>query len=637
MILSSPRAAGSATHRSVVPHRTHHHFDGIIGGTAIGGGGTAGAISTMPLTIAAPPTIMAPLSVIRCASARSRPRSSAGYSLRSAQHLQGGEQQHHPKPPLPAPPGPNISSGSATEDPSSHLGLKSPSPPTATATVVDPNPLRLPNIPSNSPHRTSSSDTILTCSSPTKPPPSEITKTSGENDGDIKQDSGSHENNNKGSIFPNFRILQRLATSARLRSAKKHAMVHLSAKKASKRRNSPSSSSRRRDDDEVVSSPPPAAVNVQSNAFDNNDGSTTEDVQDVDDDEMSPKGFVVSAVASTISARRKPKHKNVNKKLKRTLSARFRLKRRDRESGSSESTTTSGGRVRRSTSKTPKSSPTPAADAAGTTGAAIRFSLQTGSSLAVPGLGAAIMHVEPRKVEIYSSRYTNKHKGSVTPQEKDRGSNHRDGGGGGTTPSTARFTTPRRWVANNTSGSSSDAVNGDGASSSRTLRHFEQASAVYLTSPSQIPDTYLPGGAGPGNNKKKTSNRITRIFLSEKQSSSMRDNGGKLFPCPPPCSPTPEMLKNVEYVPSLSDLRSQRAIKNRLSTLEKDAKERRQRRLEEAKKQEKQLQRDHVAMKKHRQRQEMYALNKVMTELELKNFEAFCQTMKKVESNTRDS
>ena len=98
------------------------------------------------------------------------------------------------------------------------------------------------------------------------------------------------------------------------------------------------------------------------------------------------------------------------------------------------------------------------------------------------------MHVEPRKVEIYSSRYTNKHKGSVTPQEKDRGSNHRDGGGGGgTTPSTARFTTPRRWAANNTSGSSSsDAVNGDGASSSRTLRHFEQASAVYLTSPSQV-------------------------------------------------------------------------------------------------------------------------------------------------------
>ena len=70
--------------------------------------------------------------------------------------------------------------------------------------------------------------------------------------------------------------------------------------------------------------------------------------------------------------------------------------------------------------------------------------------------------------------------------------------------------------------------------------------------------------------------------------------------------------------------------------MEKEAKEKRQRRIEEAKKLERQLQRDHVALKKYRQRQEIYALNKVMTELEHKHFHEFCEQMKNVSNKESD-
>ena len=58
------------------------------------------------------------------------------------------------------------------------------------------------------------------------------------------------------------------------------------------------------------------------------------------------------------------------------------------------------------------------------------------------------------------------------------------------------------------------------------------------------------------NAKKKgvIENKVTKIFLSEKQSSSIKDCG-KMIPCAPPVTPMPEMLNNVEFVPSLSDLR----------------------------------------------------------------------------------
>ncbi|XP_052226898.1 uncharacterized protein LOC127841824 isoform X2 [Dreissena polymorpha] len=86
-----------------------------------------------------------------------------------------------------------------------------------------------------------------------------------------------------------------------------------------------------------------------------------------------------------------------------------------------------------------------------------------------------------------------------------------------------------------------------------------------------------------------------------------------------------DVLRRHEYVPSMSDIRSQRAVKSRLQALEKDATKKREKQKESNVKNEKQLQKDREKQLKIRQRREIYALNKIMTELENKRFMEFCQ------------
>ncbi|XP_003729772.2 uncharacterized protein LOC100891071 [Strongylocentrotus purpuratus] len=121
---------------------------------------------------------------------------------------------------------------------------------------------------------------------------------------------------------------------------------------------------------------------------------------------------------------------------------------------------------------------------------------------------------------------------------------------------------------------------------------------------------------------------MKKVFLSEKQSSMLKD-GGKGVPCAPPTSPTPQQLEKFEYIASLTDLRSQRALKDRLNVIGAEEKKKSQKIREDKARQEKQSARNNVGMMRQRQRQEIYALNKVMTELENSHFQKFCEAMNK--------
>ncbi|XP_071479353.1 uncharacterized protein [Diadema antillarum] len=121
---------------------------------------------------------------------------------------------------------------------------------------------------------------------------------------------------------------------------------------------------------------------------------------------------------------------------------------------------------------------------------------------------------------------------------------------------------------------------------------------------------------------------IKKVFLSEKQSGTLRDCG-RLVPCAPPTSPTQEQLEQYEYVPSLTDLRSQRSLKEKLTVMDSEEKKKRQKQREDRARQEKQMMRSNICALRQRQRLEIYALNKIMTQLEHSQFEKFCESMKK--------
>ncbi|XP_062620467.1 uncharacterized protein LOC134282051 isoform X2 [Saccostrea cucullata] len=118
--------------------------------------------------------------------------------------------------------------------------------------------------------------------------------------------------------------------------------------------------------------------------------------------------------------------------------------------------------------------------------------------------------------------------------------------------------------------------------------------------------------------------RITKIYLSEKQSGVVRDCGMEV-PCAPPATPLPDPSKKVEYIPSMNDIRAQRAVKVKLQVLEKEAQKRSAKRRDDQAKQEKQQQKEREKDLKVKQRIEIYALNKIMTELENKRFKEFCE------------
>lgn len=117
--------------------------------------------------------------------------------------------------------------------------------------------------------------------------------------------------------------------------------------------------------------------------------------------------------------------------------------------------------------------------------------------------------------------------------------------------------------------------------------------------------------------------KVTKIFLSDKHSGTVKDCGIEI-PCAPPATPTPEQLRKVEYIPSLNDIRSQRAVKVKLQVLEKEAQKKLEKQREEKEKVDKQNKKIMEKDLKHQQRLEIYALNKVMTELENSRFKEFC-------------
>ncbi|XP_071840436.1 uncharacterized protein [Apostichopus japonicus] len=121
--------------------------------------------------------------------------------------------------------------------------------------------------------------------------------------------------------------------------------------------------------------------------------------------------------------------------------------------------------------------------------------------------------------------------------------------------------------------------------------------------------------------------KLRKIFQSEKQSGYITQCG-RMLPCAPPTSPTPLVLDRYEIVPSLADLTSQQSIKQRLAALEKENKKKRQVQDQEKKQKEKNVIQTQFEIQRARTRQEIYALNKIMTKLEKEHFKRFHEKMK---------
>ncbi|ESO88836.1 hypothetical protein LOTGIDRAFT_234412 [Lottia gigantea] len=118
--------------------------------------------------------------------------------------------------------------------------------------------------------------------------------------------------------------------------------------------------------------------------------------------------------------------------------------------------------------------------------------------------------------------------------------------------------------------------------------------------------------------------KVTKIYQSQCQSGTVVVCGVEV-PCAPPATPTPEQMKYHQYIPSLNDVMAQRTVKLRLEKIEKKEQKKQDRKREEEIKLEKMHQKDKLFEKRRKQRQEIYALNKIMTELENKRFEEFCK------------
>lgn len=114
--------------------------------------------------------------------------------------------------------------------------------------------------------------------------------------------------------------------------------------------------------------------------------------------------------------------------------------------------------------------------------------------------------------------------------------------------------------------------------------------------------------------------KVKKIYLSETQSGKISG-----IPCAPPSTPTVDEIKKVEFIPSLKDVKSQRAVKARLTNLGNKVRAEEQRKKEKALKEEQKRTYGAILQLKQRQRAEIYALNKVMTELENENFRKFME------------
>ncbi|CAH3107471.1 unnamed protein product [Porites lobata] len=133
------------------------------------------------------------------------------------------------------------------------------------------------------------------------------------------------------------------------------------------------------------------------------------------------------------------------------------------------------------------------------------------------------------------------------------------------------------------------------------------STALYLSSPCKLLNSH-------------DDNRVKKVYLSETHSGMITG-----IPCAPPSTPTVDELKKVEYIPSLTDVKSQRAVKSRLINLGNKLRAQEQKKKEKAMKEEQRRAYGEILQLKQRQRAEIYALNKVMTELENENFRKFME------------
>lgn len=145
----------------------------------------------------------------------------------------------------------------------------------------------------------------------------------------------------------------------------------------------------------------------------------------------------------------------------------------------------------------------------------------------------------------------------------------------------------------------------------------------YFSPSTQKLPMHMGGSAIKNQNQSDSANKVTKIYLSDKHSGTVKDCGIEI-PCAPPATPTAEQLRKVEYIPSLTDIRSQRAVKVKLQVLEKEAQKRMEKQQIERDKIEKQNKKLMEKDLKQQQRLQIYALNKVMTELENSRFKEFC-------------
>ncbi|KAI0237030.1 hypothetical protein LSAT2_012476 [Lamellibrachia satsuma] len=122
----------------------------------------------------------------------------------------------------------------------------------------------------------------------------------------------------------------------------------------------------------------------------------------------------------------------------------------------------------------------------------------------------------------------------------------------------------------------------------------------------------------------ESKHKFTKVFWSEAQTLN-QNQLGMSFPGAPPCTPTAELLQHYEYVASMTDIRAQRALRAHLEAIDMINRRRAQRDQEMQRKREKVYQKTLQIEAKKKQRLQIYALNKIMTEMEHKLFTEFCK------------
>ncbi|XP_065061067.1 uncharacterized protein LOC135688236 isoform X2 [Rhopilema esculentum] len=116
--------------------------------------------------------------------------------------------------------------------------------------------------------------------------------------------------------------------------------------------------------------------------------------------------------------------------------------------------------------------------------------------------------------------------------------------------------------------------------------------------------------------------RLTKVYLSEKRSGTLMG-----VPAVPPATPCSGFYEEIEWVPSMSDMKSKRLVTSKLAGLvSKQAKRENEERITREQKQlqeEKQRNKEMLLKIKQRQRAEIYALNKILTEVENATYEKY--------------